>query len=279
MKVIGTFLCICFFSCCLTACTVVVTDDMVVSPTKEIDKDNLDHLMQVSKYEKVTIKTQAGMSITGLQKNQKNTNTTLLVLPGNALNLSLQPWFGVLNAVSPLDVNILAIDYQGFGESEGEASFSSMIESAEDAINSISKDQSIYVYGLSLGSVMALEVAKDERVKGIIIEGGITTDEEMIALYQSRNILGSLASVELGEKLKFNNLLALNNLNKPVLVIHGMLDENIPVSMGQQIFNASSHHLSELYLVEEGGHCDTFLRDEENYINRISNFMKVVSAK
>jgi pimeloyl-ACP methyl ester carboxylesterase len=272
MKIVKTLISLyCFLY--LTACSIVVKEDMVVSPSKEINNANLEHLKSKSGYKEVNLFTENNLKIYGLEKINDNKVITILVLHGNALNLSLQPWFGVLDSISALDVNILAIDYQGFGYSEGTASFSSMNQNARTALDSIPKGQSVFVYGLSLGSVMAAELAKDERIKGIIIEGGITNEKEMIELYQSRNIFGSLVTIELGAKLKFDNVSIIENIDKPILVIHGDEDTNIPISMGKRIHKASKNKFSEFYLVEGGGHCDTFRKDKENYLNKIGAFI------
>lgn len=272
MKMIR-ILSVAWFAFYLSACTIVVNDDMVVSPSKDINKENIDSLTFESGYKPINLLTSDNVKLYGLMKEVDDAEITILILHGNALNLSLQPWFGVLKAISNLKVNILAIDYQGYGFSEGKASFSSMNQNAKTAIDFIPKGQNIYLYGLSLGSVMAAELANDKRVKGVIIEGGLTNEKEMIDLYQSRNTFGSFVSVKLGDKLKFDNIKVFQNLDKPVLVIHGDEDKNIPVSMGQRLFNASINKFSGFYLVKGGGHCDTFIKDKKNYLTKIDAFI------
>ena len=119
---------------------------------------------------------------------------------------------------------------------------------------------------LSLGSVMATEVMGDNRVKGLIIEGGITNQTEMISLFKSRKMFGSLVSVELDENLMFDTTKLINNYQKPIFVIHGNKDENIPLEMGKAIFNASNNAGSMLYVVEGGNHCDTFAVNKDRYL-------------
>lgn len=255
----------------ISACSVTVKEDMIASPSKDINSQNLKTLSKV--YSTVELTAKDGSKLFALQKYNSDIKTTLVVFHGNALNLTLQPWFGVLNTLSELNINILAIDYRGYGESEGKASFTHMKEDAQSTLNIVSSDQNVYVYGLSLGSVMAAEVMTDKRVKGVIIEGGITNQNEMIDLFKSKKTFGSLFNVELDKSLNFDIPKSIQSHQIPLLVIHGNQDDNIPVSMGETIFTASNHSNSRLFLVDNGGHCDTFAVDKDEYLERLNTFI------
>lgn len=255
----------------LSACAVSVTETMIVSPSKEI---NSNHQAQLhKKFKQLTIKANDGSELYALHKYDKNVTTTLLVLHGNALNLTMQPWFGLLDNLAETPFNVLAIDYRGFGLSDGDASFTHMREDVLAALKEIDEHQNVYLYGLSLGSYLAAESAINEQVKGIIIEGGITNHEEMISLYKSRKMLGAMVDVELDDRLNFNTVERISNVDKPVLVLHGEFDENIPVEMGRSIYKASSHEKSKWVLVEGGNHCDSFHIMGENFLDVIHRFI------
>lgn len=256
-------------------CSVSVNESMLVSPSAEINKDNLNALYEVG-YTQSMIKTQSGDSLFSLTRKTEGADITLLVLHGNALNISLQPWYGILNSLASLPVNVVAIDYRGFGLSSGVASFSNMKVDAEQALASISSDQKVVLYGLSLGSVMALDVADKQNVKGVILEGGITTLDEMVTVVKERNNFGSMVEVDLEKSIQFDNLAVLKGLNKPVLVIHGKLDENIPHRMGEELYKAASHPWKEFVSFENGHHCDAFRQDENRYLNSIQSIFSAV---
>ena len=247
---------------------------MVVSPSSKINSENLLTLEKKNSYKAITLKTDSGIQLFGLERRKEGVNKTLLILHGNARNLTLQPWFGLLDSVSKLPVNILSIDYQGYGKSQGDAKFSTMTDDARLAINYLPKTDEIYIYGLSLGSVMALNVANDSRVKGVVIEGGITNEKEMIELFKSRKILGSLYTVKIDKEITFNNITAVRKLNIPIFVIHGENDDSIPSTMGKRIFQASRNGLSEFYLVKNGKHCNSFAVNETKYLSRLKKFIE-----
>ena len=129
----------------VTACSVTVREDMIVSPSIELDNNNFKILSE--DYRSVNMSAIDGSELFALYKFDPKVDTTIIILHGNALNLTLQPWFGVLNTVKELNVNVLAIDYRGFGRSKGNASFSHMKEDAVSAMNFLPKNQNIYVYG------------------------------------------------------------------------------------------------------------------------------------
>lgn len=262
-----------FLALWVSACTVVVREDMIITPSVDIDGANLRILNTA--YESIEIDASDESKIFALHKNDSTIGTTIVVFHGNALNLTLQPWFGMLDTLGKLDVNVLAIDYRGFGKSEGEANFTHMKEDAISTMNYLPNNQNIFVYGLSLGSVMAAEVMNDRRVKGVIIEGGITNETEMVEWFRSRNSLGSLAKVELDANLVFDIPKLVESFQKPILVIHGDEDDNIPLDMGKTIFNSTTNEESVLFIVEGGGHCDSFAIDEEKYLGAITAFLAI----
>ncbi|RUO33194.1 alpha/beta hydrolase [Aliidiomarina soli] len=262
----------------LSACSVTVTEQMIVSPSSEIDQQNLALLTEQAGYQESFTATENGEQLHTLTLAREPNQPTILILHGNALNMTLQPWFGLLQSLAELNYSIVAIDYQGFGLSSGDASFSAMRDDASSIINALPAESDVIVYGLSLGSVMAMDISQEPRVQGVILEGAVTTDSEMIEVFRQRNTLGRLASVNVDEAINFDNTSAVNMLNKPLLVIHGENDSNIPVSMGEQLYAASNHADSQLYIVEDGTHADTFHVAPERFQRELSNFIARLSS-
>ena len=261
----------------LSACSVTVTEQMIVSPSTEINRDNLSLLIDQAGYSESYIATQSGARLYSLALNQSATQPTILVLHGNALNLTHQPWFGLLQTLAELPYNVLAIDYQGYGLSSGEASFSAMRADTVNTLATLPDNSQVVVYGLSLGSVMALDISQDMRVQGVILEGAVTTDSAMIEEFRQRNTLGRFASVNVDEHINFDNTQAVATLDKPVLIIHGDNDQNIPLRMGEALYAASPMSSSVLYRVEGGGHADTFHIDNKRFKQELNAFIEALN--
>lgn len=259
-----------------SSCAVTVTEQMIVSPSTEINQENLNELVEASGFEESFIQHSDGTSLHTLQRHKSDSPLTIVVFHGNALNMTLQPWFGLLNSLAQLDVNVIAIDYQGFGKSDGTASFSNMSKDAKLLMSTIDPDSSIIVYGLSLGSVMAMSVSEDPRVKGVILEGAVSDDKEMIEFFRDRNRLGKFVSLDVDPNITFDNNYHAKNLAAPILIIHGENDENIPYRMGQSIYDNYAGESSQFLLVENGGHCDTFQVAPHLFQSAISGFINEV---
>lgn len=257
----------------LTGCSMTVTEQMILSPSTEINQQNLDTLIDQQGFEEIYLTHADGTNIHGLQRRSPNASTTLVVFHGNALNMTLQPWFGILQSLAELNVDVVAIDYQGFGKSDGEASFSNMNRDAELLMASLDEDTAIVLYGLSLGSVMAMEASQDPRVSGVILEGAVSNHDDMIEFFRGRNSLGSFVSLNVDPNIQFDNEAAAARLQVPLLAIHGEDDDNIPYRMSQQIYQSYQGPDAEFMLVEGGGHCNTFHVEPERYQTSLSAFI------
>lgn len=268
-----------FIACCLllsTGCAVNVDGKMIVSPSKDINEVNRQFLIDEKGYEEGFINTENNEKLYYLKRTDPQHAITLLVLHGNALNLTQQPWFGTLEAFSELDANIVAIDYRGFGLSSGEASLSNMIDDAVGAMQLFEQDEKVVLYGMSLGSVMATSLLEDERVHGIVLEGAVTNVQDMVALYKDRNLFGGMTTITLDNAIQFDNAEKLQNTDKPVLIVHGKEDQNIPWEMGKSLYDASNSASSRLHLMENVGHCNAFKVSKQTYLSHITEFITTI---
>jgi len=59
---------------------------------------------------------------------------------------------------------------------------------------------------------------------------------------------------------------------RPVLFIHGAIDAYIPPSHSERLRTASSHPASELWLVPDAGHAQTYAMAPDEYIKRVAAF-------
>ncbi|HZU69007.1 MAG TPA: prolyl oligopeptidase family serine peptidase [Ktedonobacteraceae bacterium] len=61
----------------------------------------------------------------------------------------------------------------------------------------------------------------------------------------------------------------------PILLIHGMKDEAVPISHAYQIAKqARACGISlETYLVEDAAHCDAYAHDPQGYIHVLQQFL------
>jgi pimeloyl-ACP methyl ester carboxylesterase len=150
-----------------------------------------------------------------------------------------------------LGFNVLAIDYRGFGRSDGELPSETQIQAdARAAWAEVRRREPRgdrrFIYGHSLGAAVALELAASERdATGVIAEAGFTSLPDMAA---DRNFpVGALLTQ------RFDALERTRLLTIPSLFIHGTADTVVPPAMSERLY-AAAPAPKRLLLIEGGSH-------------------------
>ena len=109
---------------------------------------------------------------------EKNSDyKTILFFHGNAGKLDNRVY--KLNELSKLEINYLIIAYRGFSGNEGKPTESGLYEDAKSAKiwlnNNGVKDKDIILYGESLGTAVAVDLASKHKFAGIILESPFTS--------------------------------------------------------------------------------------------------------
>ena len=181
-----------------------------------------------------------------------------------------------------LGYSCLAIDYRGFGRSEGKfPTESSVYEDVEAAWNYLTQvlqipPEQIFVYGHSLGGAIAIELAlKHPEIAGLAVEGTFTTMRSMVDhLYRQFGIF----PVDLLLHQRFDSLKKVSALSIPVLFIHGTSDRLIPAQMSQTLFEAAPEP-KKLLLVPEAGHHNVGELGGERYFQAMQWLVEQAQAR
>jgi uncharacterized protein len=184
----------------------------------------------------------------------------LLWFHGNAENIGMG--LEQMKALSRLGLNILAIDFRGYGKSEGkpneqglyldgEAGYKYLVESRHF------EPRNIFIYGHSLGGAVATEVAFRHECGGLIVESSFTSIRDM-----ARHVL-KIPFMEYVTRSRFDSITKIAQVRAPVMIIHGRQDKLIPFSMGQRLFAAA--HQPKTFLATESGHDDPYVLGGKEY--------------
>lgn len=144
---------------------------------------------------------------------------------------------------------VAAIDYRGYGASEGTASARAVSADARAAMHWLGGTQGtaasqVIVLGHSLGSGPAVQVAAEYPIAGLIIEAGFAS------AFSVKTELGArlLAPFDV-----FPNARLLREVKCPKLIIHGTEDSAIPLAHGLRLYTAAREP-KHLVLVPGGNH-------------------------
>lgn len=159
----------------------------------------------------------------------------LLYLHGNAANLAgvaaLAP--GFIGA----GFSFFALDYRGYGASEGAPSEKGLYLDARAAYRRLVErgvePGRIFIYGQSLGAAVAAWLAGQEPAAGLILEGAFPSTYAM-----ARKHYPWLLAPEFLIRDKFRTEIHVKTATCPVLVIHGQEDTISPPQFGERVFAA-----------------------------------------
>ena len=231
------------------------------------ENNYLDEIKLNHKVEKIKIPSDDELTSWYFKKN-KNFKT-ILFFHGNAGSLENRIY--KLNDISKLDLNYLIVAYRGFSGNRGTPTEEGLYKDARAAkywlnLNNIS-DQNIIVYGESLGTAVAIDLAKDHKFAGVILESPFTSMLKLSRKYYAWLPTGILL------KDKYETDKKIKKVFSPILVLHGKKDNIVPFEMGEALFKLANNPKYN-YFVDNDDHMMDFNDDLINSINKFISSLK-----
>lgn len=206
--------------------------------------------------------------------NKGGLGRVVLYLHGNGSNVGANVEHA--NRFHRLGLSVFAIDYRGYGKSQGDfPSESQVYEDAQLAWDYLVKQRGvnphqIYIYGHSLGGAIAIDLAvRHPEAAGLIVEGSFTSTRAMVDFQKG---LFWLFPIDLLLTQRFDSLSKVDRLQMPVLFIHGTADNVVPVEMSKKLFDAAPEP-KQLYIVPDGGHNNVAQIGGAEYLQIVSQFL------
>ncbi len=141
-------------------------------------------------------------------------------------------------------------DYPGYGKTTGKLSEENFYKQANEVYklaNSKYKEDSIIIYGKSLGSGIAAWVASKKKCKRLILETPYYSMADLLGHYAPIYPTNSMAH------FKFPTFQYLQEIQEPVTVFHGTDDGVVPYSNGKKLTKFFKPG-DEFITIEKGGH-------------------------
>ena len=187
--------------------------------------------------EKVKIKTNDVINLKGwFYKKDIKKFKTILFFHGNAGSLENRTY--KLNHFKDLNLNFLIIAWRGFSGNKGQPNERGLYEDAKSALSWLKEkgieEKDIILYGESLGTSVAIEVAQDKNYGGVILESPFTSMANMGKKYYP------FLPVKFLLKDKFESYKKINKIRIPVFIIHGKVDKIVPYAMGKKMYQLAN---------------------------------------
>ena len=219
-------------------------------------------------YEEIFIKVDEKIKLKSwvIKKDFKKLKT-LLIFHGNAGDLSNRIY--KINELNKLNLNILLISWRGFSGNKGSPTEKNLYQDAESAIKWLNKqkveNRNIILYGESLGSGVAIEMATKNNFNSIILESPFTSIENSAKIYYP------YLPVKLLLKDRYDSISKIKMIHTPILIMHGKKDDVVPFSMGKELFEKANNP-KQSYFTNEDDHMMEFnsslLREIEDFIKK-----------
>lgn len=234
-------------------------DSLVFIPSREYrvppNSENLSH-------EDVDIEVEPGKRIRGwFVRTSGPSSGTVLYFHGNGGNIS--SYFPRLTPLVAAGLDTLAIDYEGYGASDGAPSEANLYRDADAAWMWLTKTRGveaerIIVWGYSLGGGVATWCASKYTPGAVVLESTFTSIPDV----GSR--LYPWLPVKWIARSEFANASRVNGIRSPILIGHGKKDTLIPFEMGLELHALARE--PKRFVEMDGGHDDGLVRRPETWI-------------
>lgn len=179
---------------------------------------------------------------------------TILYFHGNAGNLASRS--ERVRRYVARGYGVMFMSYRGYSGSTGSPSERANVADAKLAYDALIADgvapEDIIVYGESLGSGVAVQVAADNEVGGLVLDAPYTTIVDVAALaYPYLPVRPFVFD-------RYESVRYLPRVKAPLLVLHGENDRVIPVEMGKAVY-AAANAPKEIATFPHAGHSDHHL--------------------
>ena len=217
--------------------------------------------------EKIKVITRDGIDLLGWyhEKNLKKFKT-LLFFHGNAG--SLENRIHKLNRFGEMKINFLIIAWRGFSGNKGKPSEKGLYEDGQSAIQWLLEkglnEKDIIIYGESLGTGIATHLSQNKDFAGVILETPFTS------MVDAAKTFYPYIPVNLLLKDKFKNEDKVKNINSPILIMHGEVDQIVPFAMGKRIFEVANEPKFS-YFTKHDNH---MMEYDENLLKALNSFLK-----
>jgi pimeloyl-ACP methyl ester carboxylesterase len=233
--------------------------------------------------EEVSLVVEDGVTLDLWYLRRPDAEGTVLFLGGNAFYLAdAGPRIETISR-HPLDV--LMMDYRGYGRSQGQPQVSTMKSDVLAVYDYLVGQRKVdparlIIHGHSMGSVAAVHVAGNRKTGGLLLESPVSTARAVL-----RNsiplLIRPFVRLRLDEDIStVGNLSGIGEIGVPTVFLAGREDEITPHSMARRLHRRSPASYKKLIIVPDGDHNGLYRSDghHEAYAYLLDQIMPANSA-
>jgi fermentation-respiration switch protein FrsA (DUF1100 family) len=218
-------------------------------------------------FSRTNLKTSDGTNIETWYHPAKENYPTIIFFHGNAASLANRAVF--FSLLRDAGFGVLALDYRGYGNSEGSPSEEGFYDDARATMDYARKtlsiaDNKIIIYGESIGSGVAVQMATEYKIAALMLQSPFTSMTEAVKYHYP------WLPVNILLKDRYDSLSKIANINMPLLLFHGEKDTLVPFTLGKELFAHASEPKQAVYFPEKN-HNDL---DLQTLVSKVIEFTK-----
>ena len=223
-------------------------------------------------YEDVNFISEDGRMLHGWWIPHPQARGTVIHCHGNAGNIGDRAWLAA--DLHRLHVNVFLFDYRGYGKSRGLPTEKGTYRDARAAYEVVRakyqdvESPPVVLHGQSLGGAVAIQLALDKPVRGLIVESSFSS---VIDMGQK---LYPLLPIRWFCRFRYDSASKAPCLNIPKLFAHSPQDDLIPYDLGEKLYQVAAP--PKEFVVLEGAHNDAgwsltpvYWRAIEKFLDRV----------
>lgn len=247
LKVIGSLLALALLVYVALLAVLFVKQEALMFPAKPLP-DNFQFEFELPFEERII--PVAGAALHGLHFQQAKPQGVIFFLHGNGGNLV--DWTENIEWYRENNYDLFIIDYRGYGKSEGrinsQAQLMADVRAAWQTMQGFYTDLPIIIYGRSLGSALAAQLATEVDADKVVLVSSFTS---MLAMAAQQYPFVPLSLVRY--PLRTDHIIG--KINIPLLLIHGDKDDFIPIEHSKTLQKLARNG-TRLLTIEGADHND-----------------------
>ncbi len=214
--------------------------------------------------QEITLKSSDGETLIAWHVPPRADKPVVLYFQGNGGALDLR--VGRFRWLTADGTGLLALCYRGYGGSTGSPSEQGLIRDAVAAYEFAAaryKPARIVLWGESLGTAVAIALAADRAVGGLMLDAPFTSAADVGAAAYP------FVPVRWLIKDPFRSDLRIKRVTAPLVVLHGARDRVVPIRFGERLF-ALANEPKRMVRFPNGTHVDL---DEHGAVEAVRTFL------
>lgn len=196
-------------------------------------------------------------------------NKIIVFLHGNSYNI--EEFYYKLKSFMLDGYGTFLPEYRGFGNIKGKINQKNLEDDALAAIRFLNKhgykNEDIFLYGMSLGSHMAVHTAYQLQKNGIF--AGVILEVPFDNIVNVAKKRAPYFPLDLLIRDKYDNTKEIAELKSPILIMGAGRDETVPVELAKQLYKHAPHN-KKMIIYKNGRHGNLYnFRNDLDILNWI----------